>query len=60
MIVSGPNAPRFPNESAEETAIRAIEAYKADPQTTYTPRNIIDDFGDEIVAALALVASGRL
>ena len=47
------NAPRFPNETPQQTAIKAIEAYRANPQTTYTPRNILDDFGDEILAALA-------
>ncbi len=50
----GPRAPSFPNETPEQTAIKAIAAYRANPQTTYTPRNILDDFGDVILAALAL------
>lgn len=48
----GPRAPSFPNETPVQTAIKAIKAYRDNPQTTYTPRNIIDDFGDEIIAAL--------
>lgn len=44
--------PSFPNETPQQTAIKAIEAFQANPQTTYTPRNIIDDFGPEILDAL--------
>ncbi|MCX7322199.1 MAG: hypothetical protein NT113_22905 [Hyphomicrobiales bacterium] len=35
-----------------ETAVKAIEAWRANPATTFTPANILREFGDDILTAL--------
>lgn len=41
-------------DATRKDIVRAIEAWRANQLTTYTPSNILFDFGDEIIAALAL------